>query len=151
MMKRTSAEKADVTSQPKKTKVSLGKSTQVNVSPHQRSKEFPGEVLVVSSGKLFCDACHTEVALKKSIVKDYVLSERHKAGKEECRKHDLRQKRLMQSWEAYQQRHTLAGTGLSAAVPSDQRLRRIQTIQTVNFCDFLSFFIPASVYNPRKW
>lgn len=50
-MKRTSSERSEASANAKRTKVSLGTSTQVvNVSPQQRAKEFPGEYLTVSSG-----------------------------------------------------------------------------------------------------
>ena len=126
-MKRTSAKKDVVASGAKRTRVSLGGSTKVNVSPHQRVEEFPDEMLVVSSGKLYCEACKSTLALKKSIVKDHVGSDKHEAGKERQRQQGIRQQRLAQSWEAYVKHHDLAGTGLTAAVPAQQRMRRIET------------------------
>lgn len=42
------------------------------VTPLQRVKEFAGEQLVVSSGKLFCKACREELSLKSSTVKNHV-------------------------------------------------------------------------------
>ena len=47
------------------------------VSALQRAKEFPGEKIVVSAGKLFCSACREELSLKRSIVKNHVESAKH--------------------------------------------------------------------------
>ena len=128
-MQRTSSEKEDISAKAKRSRYSQGSSTHVNVSPHRRVKEFPDEMLDVSAGKLFCDACHTVLGLKKSIISDHLSSEWHKEGKERRKQQELRQQRIMQSWEHYQQRHSgnLAGTGLTGTVPPDQALRRIQT------------------------
>ena len=127
-MKRTSSERIAASENAKKTKASQGSSTQlVHVSPQQRVKEFPGEFLTVSSGKLYCEACRTVVAVKKSVVKLHVTSERHKSGEEKCEQQSQRQQCLKESWESYQKRHSLAGRGLSAAVPTEQCLRRIET------------------------
>ena len=128
-MQRTSSEKEDISAKAKRSRYSQGSSTHVNVSPHRRVKEFPDEMLDVSAGKLFCDACHTVLGLKKSIISDHLSSERHKEGKERRKQQELRQQRIMQSWGHYQQRHSgnLAGTGLTGTVPPDQALRRIQT------------------------
>ena len=68
------------------------------------------------------------VAVKKSVVKLHVTSERHKSGKEICEQQFRRQQRLKESWESYQKRHSLAGTGLSVAVPTEQYLRTIETV-----------------------
>ena len=39
------------------------------------------ESLVVSNGKLFCNACREELNLKKSSVKNHISSVKHKNGK----------------------------------------------------------------------
>ena len=122
-LKRTSATWAEESSAAKKTRVAGGKSTQVKISPHQRLAEFPYETLVVSSGKLFCEACHSVVNLKKSILKDHIDSEKHKAGTEERLQVDVRQQRLTQSWKTYQKRQQLAGTVRRI----EQHVRRIET------------------------
>lgn len=38
-------------------------------TPAEHVKQFPGECLAVRSGKLFCDACREEIALKKVLSK----------------------------------------------------------------------------------
>ena len=58
------------------------KTVHVNVSPHQRVKEFPAEFLAVSTGKLFCDACHHAVNLKKSIIEKHIQSQTHQTAKQ---------------------------------------------------------------------
>ena len=89
----------------KKSRVAQGKSTQVKVNPKQRVNEFPEEMLVVSAGKLYCEACHTVIALKKSIVKDHIMSSRHIAGKEDANTKKVRQQRVVASWEKYEKDH----------------------------------------------
>lgn len=66
--------------------------------------------------------------MKKSIVKLHVLSDRHNSGKEKRVQQSEHQLRVKESWENYQKRHSLAGTGLSAAVPTEQSVRRIKTV-----------------------
>ena len=44
-------------------------------------REFPGQLLKVSAGKLFWNACHEEVGLKKSILRHQITSVKHMNGK----------------------------------------------------------------------
>lgn len=39
-----------------------------SLSPHQRVCEFPNESLCVSAGKLFCNTCREEIALKTTVM-----------------------------------------------------------------------------------
>ena len=55
--------------------------TPVHVKPQQRVTEFPGENLIVSNGKLFCQACREELNMKKSSVRSHVQSSKHKESK----------------------------------------------------------------------
>ena len=117
----------------KKSRVAQGKSTQVKLNPKQRVDEFPEEMLVVSAGKLYCEACHTVIALKKSIVKDDIMSSRHIIGKEDANTKKVRQQRVVASWEKYEKDHAgeLSGTGQSSAVPPDQILRRMEVVTSL--------------------
>ena len=54
----------------------------MKVKPQARVQEFPEEMLIESSGKLYCEACHIVVSVKKSIVQDHIVSDRHARGKE---------------------------------------------------------------------
>lgn len=100
-MKRTLSDKAEVSSAAKSRD---GESTHVNVSPHRRLEESTGEMLSVSGGKLFFNA-----------------------GKEMRKMRQVRQQTILKSWDDYQNRHSLAGAGLSAALPQEQSLQRIET------------------------
>ena len=53
-----------------------------SVTPRDRVKEYPGERLLVSNNKLFCQACREELSLKKSSVEKHCKSQKHKKGKE---------------------------------------------------------------------
>jgi hypothetical protein len=53
------------------------------VTPQQRSKEFPGEQLVMSSHKLFCKACREELNLKRSTIQNQVRTVKHVERKRE--------------------------------------------------------------------
>ena len=103
--------------------------------------EFSAETLAASAGKLICDACHCEIALEKSIIRDHIASSRHQAGKQKRKEDEQRQQRVIQSWESYQNRHrkNLSGTGLTEAVPNEQSLRRIDVVRA-----FLTAGIPLA-------
>ena len=51
-------------------------SNQKNINPSFRVKQFPGENLIVSNGKLFCNACREENGLKKRSLKT-ILSQQN--------------------------------------------------------------------------
>ena len=140
---RTSLAKSASTSAAKKAcKVSHGASTRlVKVKPQARVQEFPEEMLIESSGKLYCEACHIVVSVKKSIVQDHIVSDRHARGKEARRNQLQHQQRVAESWEAYQNRHVsrLSGTGLTEAVSTDEALARIETVRA-----FLKAGIPLA-------
>ena len=57
------------------------------VSVARRVKEFLGEILRDSAGKLVCSACREELSLELSIVKNHVKSAKHARHK-----HQLKEK-----------------------------------------------------------
>ena len=64
------------------------------MTPLQRVKEFPGEKVVVSRGKLFCSACREELHVKSSTVKNHIRSTKHVDAKKllstkEAREQDI--------------------------------------------------------------
>ena len=67
------------------------KTVHVNISPQQRGKEFPAEFLAMSTGKLFCDACHHAVNLKKSIIEKHIQSQTHQTAKQKRKDEELEQ------------------------------------------------------------
>ena len=90
----------------KKRKVAHGVSTKlVKLKPQQRIENFPDEMLSVSNGHLYCDACHMTLSLKKSIVQDHISSDRHCRGKEARSAQAFRQEKVLESWDLYQKRH----------------------------------------------
>ena len=62
---RTSFAKSTSGGEVKRTRVAHGHSTKVAVGAQQRVSEFPDQTLVVSSGKLYCQACSTVISKKK--------------------------------------------------------------------------------------
>lgn len=106
-------------------------STSVNVSPHQKAKEFPRECFVVSSGKLYCKACSHIVNLKKSVIEKHAESSCHNTGKQQLQEEGVRQQRIADSWKRYLARHSsqLSGTGLSTTIPLEESLRRIAVVE----------------------
>ena len=53
-----------------------------SISPTTRVKEFPGENLGISSGKLFCRACRETLSVKKSVITQHIRSAKHSQGKD---------------------------------------------------------------------
>ena len=62
-----------------------GNSGPKNMSPRDRSEEFPGENLCLRGGKLFCNGCKEILSSKKSILKNHLASKKHAAGKEKLK------------------------------------------------------------------
>ena len=80
--RRRSSASSSTSSEPKK------------VTPLQRVKEFPGEKVVVSRGKLVCSACREELHVKSSTVKNHIRSTKHVDAKKllstkEAREQDI--------------------------------------------------------------
>ena len=71
------------------------------VTPEQRMREFPNQSLKVSSGKLFCNACHEEVGLKKSIIDRHLTAVKHINGKRKQADKEKRERDIVQSLHAY--------------------------------------------------
>jgi len=58
------------------------RSSDPELSPLVRLREFPDRGLTISAGKLFCTICRKEVAVKKSTVEKHLDSDLHKQNKE---------------------------------------------------------------------
>jgi len=69
----------------KKKSTGSRKADPTSITPRQRAREFPGEELVESAAKLFCRACHEELALKKNIVVSHVKSTKHQQSKDKLK------------------------------------------------------------------
>ena len=72
------------------------------VTPGQHVKQFRNKCLAVHAGKLFCEACWEEIAIKKSTIKGHLYSgEKHKASKEKLTKKEPRECDISQNLIAY--------------------------------------------------
>ena len=74
-----------------------------SVSVVQRVREFSGEMLIDSAGKLFCSACREELSLKLSIVKNHVESAKHSRHKNHLREKTIREQDIAQAFQVYEQ------------------------------------------------
>ncbi|PFX15796.1 hypothetical protein AWC38_SpisGene19965 [Stylophora pistillata] len=79
------------------------KSNPKDVTASATVTEFPGENLTVSksNGQLFCNACHKEIGLKKTIIENHVKSSKHASGKERLEKKEARERDIAKSLEEY--------------------------------------------------
>ena len=73
------------------------------VSAAQRAKEFAGEMITVSTGKLFCSACREELSLKHSIIKGHVQSAKHAQHKKQLAEKRSREHDISKAFKAYEQ------------------------------------------------
>ena len=94
------------------------------VNAQQRVREFPGQSLKVSAGKLFCIACHEEVGLKKSIISRHMTSVKHINGKMKLADEVKREKDRVDSLHAYDLEVHPKGQTL----PYEQRVHRVKVL-----------------------
>ena len=82
-------------------------------------------------GKLFCQACHMELSMKKSILTKHISSLRHSKGRMEREKAKRNQQLLVQSWQTYKTQHAskLTGTVLTGALPDSVFVRRLNVLE----------------------
>ena len=97
-----------------------------SVSLHQRLREFPNEALSVSAGKLFCTACREELALKVTVIRQHLKSNKHTLGKERLQRKDGQEKDIAEAFAAYNEKEHLAGETLS----KDTQVYRIKVVST---------------------
>lgn len=84
------------------------------VSPAECLKQFPNECLVVRVGKVFCEACHEELALKKSTIKTHLYSgEKHPSAKQKLAREEAQERDIAQSLIAYDKEVEPAGQTVS--------------------------------------
>jgi hypothetical protein len=89
----------------------------------QRVREFSGEMLIDSAGKLFCSACREELSLKLSIVKNHVESSKHK---NHLREKKIREQDIAQAFRVYEQEVHPVGESL----PEAHKLWRVKVVTT---------------------
>lgn len=86
-------------------------------------KEFDEESLSVSHGHLFCSTCREEISLKRSIVKNHILSQKHHKGKEQAK--SKRRETLPKEQQMY--RVKVVAAFLRAGVP----LNKIESFREI--------------------
>ena len=96
------------------------------VSAAQRAKEFTGEMITVSAGKLFCSACREELSLKHSIIKGHVQSAKHAQHKKQLAEKRSREHDISKAFKAYEQEVHPSGETLS----EDHKLWRVKVVTT---------------------
>ena len=107
----------------KKKSTGSRKADPTSITPRQRAREFPGEELVESAGKLFCRACHEELALKKNIVVSHVKSAKHQQSKE-LKSKILREKDTAVALKAHDEETHRKGENL----PEEQNVYRVKLL-----------------------
>ena len=75
------------------------------MSPQQRVRENPGQCLVVSRGKLFCNACQEEESLKSSSVKNHMHSVKHNKGEKRLERKEKREQEIAIALRAHAEVH----------------------------------------------
>ncbi len=101
-----------------------GKHDPKGVSPSQRAKEFPGEHLTVSAGKLFCRACRECLVIKRSVVVSHVKCTKHLEGKKKLLEKEGRERDLAQSLRAHDAQTHHKGETL----PDEQNVYRVKVV-----------------------
>ena len=94
-----------------------------SVTPSHRVREFPGENLIVSSGKLVCQRCREEVGLKSSVVKNHIRSEKHKDGCEKLEQKNARERDIAEALTKHNETAHLGET-----LPMAQQVYRIKVV-----------------------
>ncbi len=95
-----------------------------SVTPLQRIKEFPGEELAVSAGKLFCNACREEISVKVSVLKSHLQSEKHSRSKQQLLAKEVRERDIATSLQRHQKDSHLEGESL----PISQQVYRVKVL-----------------------
>ena len=108
------------------------------VTPSQRVKEHSGEELVVSNGKLFCQACREELSLKANIVKNHIKSGKHKYGKQKLKSKEAREGDISVALQAHNEKTHQEGESL----PISQQVYRVKVVTA-----FLQAGIPINKVN----
>ena len=90
-----------------------GKHDPKTVSPTQRAREFPGEHLTVSAGKLFCKACRECLTIKRSIVSSHIKCTKHQESKKKLLEKEARERYIAQALQKHDAQTHRKGETLS--------------------------------------
>ena len=115
--------------------------------------EFAGENLVVSSGKLFCQACREELNIKKSSVKYHMKSAKHAEGK---RKIQLKRK-CKQNIALVLQKHNAELHERGEMLPLAQQVYCFKMVQSflraavpLNKLECFQYLLEENAYGPSS-
>ena len=98
-----------------------------SVSPSDRVKAYPRENFIVSNKKVFCRGCREELALKKSIVENYIASFKHKRGKDRLESKTKYEQEISEALKRYDREHHPVGEHL----PDSTRVYRVRVVSTM--------------------
>ena len=117
------------TNPPKGTKRSIGVKTNdlKSVSPSDRVKSYPNELLTVSNKKPFCSSCREELSLKKSSIDVHIQSIKHRNNKKRWKQKEKSELDIAKSLKDYQSRVHPKGKTL----PESTRVFRVTVVKTL--------------------
>ena len=98
-----------------------------SVMPSQRVAEFQGDMLTVSGGRLFCNACREELSTKWSVIVSHIKSEKHANGKAKLTKKCVHEKDIAQALLKYNEDVHLEGETL----PVEQQVYRVKVVRAL--------------------
>lgn len=94
------------------------------VSVQARMREFKGEPFCETNRKLFCKGCREVLAIKASIIKRHITSEKHKLGKTRLSQKEAREAIILQAIKKYDNEVPPEGKTLS----DEQRVYRVTSV-----------------------
>ena len=89
--------------------------------------EFPKEMLKVSGGKIFCEACREELGLKKSTIQNHIRSVKHLDSKKKRETKEARERDIGTALAKYNETEHLRGETL----PEQQQIYRVKVVTTL--------------------
>ena len=115
-----------------------------SINPQQTVRQFPGEPLIVSNEKLFCNACREQLSMKMSSLKNHIQSSKHKDGVKRLKSKEAREKSIAEALKAHNQEAHLKGESL----PENQQVYRVKVVtcflragvplrKLIHFCELL--------------
>jgi len=105
------------------------------IKPQQKVNEYSTEPFIVSSRKLFCQACREELPLKKSSINYHIKSSKHSEGKKRLEQKKVKDRDIAQSLRKYNEDVYARGETL----PEQQQVFRVKVVKT-----FLLAGVPLS-------
>ena len=81
-------------------------------------------MLVVSGGRLFCNACQEELSTKRSVIVSHIKSEKHANGKAKLTEKSVHEKDIAKALIKYNEEIHLEGETL----PVEQQVYRVQVV-----------------------